>query len=308
MQVEEWNAKLRKTCGHYYGIPGKSQSHVDGDIRCFQFHGLDVASLACDLDHIERTREGILRDDGEYIFLLLQLAGSARIEQDGALEILEPGGCYLLDSTKASRLTYSGERTQLLSVHMPRASFLLEADGSLRIGTALGARDPMSADLHGFFTGGTRALRQGKTTYCDPRYLFDVARMAFALDDKTRDATRLRSAANRVELAVRIMERNLDRADLSLQWLAREVNLSPRQLQRDFLGFGTSFVRLLRRKRLALATEMLQTATRTRRPQSIADVAFSVGFNDISNFNRAFKARYGRSPTDYAGALSAGTA
>ncbi len=76
----------------------------------------------------------------------------------------------------------------------------------------------------------------------------------------------------------------------------------------DFLGFGTSFVRLLRRKRLALATEMLQTATRTRRPQSIADVAFSVGFNDISNFNRAFKARYGRSPTDYAGALSAGSA
>ncbi|MGO4838066.1 helix-turn-helix domain-containing protein, partial [Rhizobiaceae sp. 2RAB30] len=237
---------------------------------------------ACDIDRIERTREGILRDDGEYIFLLMQLAGTARIEQEGTLEILEPGGCYLLDSTKASRLTYSGERMQLLSVHMPRASFLLEADGNLRIGAALSAKDPMSAELRAFFTGGSGALRRAGTSYRDPRYLFDVARMAFTSEGGARDATRLWSATNRVELAVRIMERNLDRSDLSLQWLAREVNLSPRQLQRDFLGVGTSFVRLLRRKRLALATELLQTATRTRRPQSIADVAVRVGVNDIS--------------------------
>jgi AraC-like DNA-binding protein len=52
---------------------------------------------------------------------------------------------------------------------------------------------------------------------------------------------------------------------------------------------------------------LLQARDRNDR-LSITNVAFSVGFNDLSHFSRAFAKRYGRSPRNFAANISDGSA
>lgn len=100
-------------------------------------------------------------------------------------------------------------------------------------------------------------------------------------------------ATARVTRAVRRIERDPDDG-LSLSELAREARLSPYHFLRTFqrLTGVTPHQYVLSRLREAavrLAAE----------PGRVADVAFDVGFGDVSNFNHSFRAEFGLSPRVY---------
>ena len=57
---------------------------------------------------------------------------------------------------------------------------------------------------------------------------------------------------------------------------------------------GTSFIDYLKDYRLTMAARLLQSSD-----NAIIDIASDVGFDNISYFNRAFKAKYGVSPRNY---------
>ncbi len=262
--------------------------------------GLDVVDLACDIELIDRPRDGIRRDSSEYLFLLLQASGRAVMEQANRQTTLHPGDLYLLDSTRVAKLAYQREPSRLLSLHLPRATLLAQTNGNLRIGERLAAHRPEAARLHRIFADGLSGQESAATA--TPEHLFDLARLAFSGEPDDCDGQALDSTAGRYLLAVREIEANLSRPELSLPWLARRVGISERQLQRDFLSHGESFVRLLRERRLMLAAEKMELARRTNRPARIIDIAFDAGFRDLSNFNRAFRARFACRPSEYAAA------
>ncbi len=96
------------------------------------------------------------------------------------------------------------------------------------------------------------------------------------------------------ELAT-LVEKNLNRSDLSVEELAREMGLSRVQLYRKvkaLLDCGvTDFIQNIR---LTKARELLSTQSLT-----IADVAYQVGFSSPTYFSTAFKAKYTISPSDF---------
>jgi AraC-like DNA-binding protein len=57
---------------------------------------------------------------------------------------------------------------------------------------------------------------------------------------------------------------------------------------------GTSFIDYLKDYRLAMAARLLSASD-----ASILEIAEDVGFESLSYFNRAFKKRYGMTPTQY---------
>ncbi|MFC3996120.1 helix-turn-helix domain-containing protein [Nocardiopsis sediminis] len=85
--------------------------------------------------------------------------------------------------------------------------------------------------------------------------------------------------------------------DLSPSMLARELNVSVRTLHRAFAAVGDSVAGYIRRRRLEQAR--LELLTAPGRP-SIAELAAHWQFADSSHFSRAFKNRYGLTPTEYA--------
>ncbi|HSR67390.1 MAG TPA: isopentenyl-diphosphate Delta-isomerase [Acidobacteriota bacterium] len=82
---------------------------------------------------------------------------------------------------------------------------------------------------------------------------------------------------------------------ITVNRLARRVNLSSSRLSSLFKEeLGQSIKTIQKDQRLTCAASLL-TGGNLR----ISEIAYQVGFNDLSNFSRAFKARTGRTPKQY---------
>jgi AraC-like DNA-binding protein len=80
---------------------------------------------------------------------------------------------------------------------------------------------------------------------------------------------------------------------IRIEEVSRRVATSPRQLQRVFADIsGPGFRAHLRAVRMARATELLAT---TDLP--VKEIAARVGYDDPSQFSKAFKRTYGVSPS-----------
>jgi AraC-like DNA-binding protein len=90
--------------------------------------------------------------------------------------------------------------------------------------------------------------------------------------------------------------RNLDQSSLTIETVARANGLSGRQAQRLFALSGTTFTDFVLEQRLLLARRLLLHEQTYHR--KVSDIALSIGFNDLSYFNRSFKRRFGVTPSD----------
>jgi transcriptional regulator GlxA family with amidase domain len=95
----------------------------------------------------------------------------------------------------------------------------------------------------------------------------------------------------RIRFVLALMER-YRAMPLSVEELARAVNLSPAHLRRLFQReLGRSPARVCRELRLDHARHLLQTSFLT-----VKEVMAETGWNDPSHFSREFKRRYGHTP------------
>ena len=88
----------------------------------------------------------------------------------------------------------------------------------------------------------------------------------------------------------------LDQPDLSVATLAVRHGCTPRFVQRLFEAEGTTFTEYVLTKRLARAHRMLTDPRRA--DDKITMIVLDAGFTDVSYFNRAFRRRYGDTPSD----------
>jgi len=88
----------------------------------------------------------------------------------------------------------------------------------------------------------------------------------------------------------------LGQQGLSLTAIAARHGVTPRYVQALFDDDGTTFSHFLVRERLVRAHRMLSDPLQVARP--ISAIAYAAGFNDLSHFNRAFRRRFGATPSD----------
>ena len=83
--------------------------------------------------------------------------------------------------------------------------------------------------------------------------------------------------------------------DLSLTKVAKSVHISPNYLSEKFKEVtGVNFVDYIARHRIEKARKLLQDLN-----LRISEIAFAVGFQSLSQFNRVFRKLAGKSPTAY---------
>ena len=82
---------------------------------------------------------------------------------------------------------------------------------------------------------------------------------------------------------------------LSLKKVAQAVKISPNYLSEKFKKVtGENFVGYINRRRIEKARDLL-----LKPDLRISEIAFAVGFQSLSQFNRVFKKFSGKSPTEY---------
>lgn len=78
--------------------------------------------------------------------------------------------------------------------------------------------------------------------------------------------------------------------------LARFTKQSPSAFSRSFRRHtGFTFVQYVNRLRINVACQMLMSSE----PARVTDICYGVGFSNISNFNRQFRAQKGMSPNEF---------
>ncbi|HQV30653.1 MAG TPA: two-component regulator propeller domain-containing protein [Calditrichia bacterium] len=91
-----------------------------------------------------------------------------------------------------------------------------------------------------------------------------------------------------------ILEKHLTREDFGLSLLSSELGMSERQVQRKIKGLtGESPTDIIRAARLERARMLLAQNT-----GNVSEIAFEVGFNNLSYFSKCFRERFGVSPSE----------
>jgi len=88
--------------------------------------------------------------------------------------------------------------------------------------------------------------------------------------------------------------------ELSLRKVAKAVSISANHLSEKFKQVtGVNFVDYIARTRFEKTCDLLRNSN-----LRISEIAFAVGFQSLSQFNRVFKKLAGESPTEYRAALT----
>ncbi|WP_439487507.1 hybrid sensor histidine kinase/response regulator transcription factor [Algoriphagus sp.] len=92
-----------------------------------------------------------------------------------------------------------------------------------------------------------------------------------------------------------VVEENMENPEFAASRFAEEMGLSRMQLHRKLKHLtGLSAMEFLKDQRLKTASMLLM-----RGDLSVSEVAYAVGFNDLSHFSKSFKHTYGENPSEY---------
>ncbi len=105
-------------------------------------------------------------------------------------------------------------------------------------------------------------------------------------DDSSRDPF--------LQAAHREVVKSLPAGEVTIDYLATELGVSRRTLQRRLAERETSFMQLLSEVRADLAARYLSD-----KRLGITEIAFLLGYSDPASFSTAFKGWYGTSPSDF---------
>lgn len=93
----------------------------------------------------------------------------------------------------------------------------------------------------------------------------------------------------------KVVQQNLNNSELSIELLAEKMNISRSQMHRLLKKFtnlsASNYVRLYR---LKVAAKLLQQSN-----ISVSQVAYKVGFTNLSYFSKSFKEVFGKTPLEY---------
>lgn len=113
-----------------------------------------------------------------------------------------------------------------------------------------------------------------------------------SVTDEVTVATRGRRKI--LERAQAFIEEHIHDDELNPALIARGIGISSRYLSEIFAAEGTSPMRWVRKRRLEMCRMELERQNGGQ--QLVCEIAYSMGFTNVSSFNRAFKAHFGHAP------------
>jgi len=267
---------------------------VDATVRSLP--GLNVVWASNSPFRVSRTRQ-LLSDGNDD--LLLQWADAAGSCAHLGREIaLRPQDAVILSCSDIGSVSFPSS-VSLISLGVPRTALgALLRDGDACLGRPVtqgsrGLRLLMSY-LEIFRSDSEFATAEVQSLAIT--HIYDILAVVLGA---TRDAAQIAEArgvsAARLCAVKKEIDRRATEGDLSLAEVSAQFRLSPRYVQMLFERDGTTFTEYLLEKRLGCAYRML--LNRRFDNLKISDIAFDSGFADISYFNRAFRNRYGITPS-----------
>ena len=297
--LDQWQTRMRAVCGNFVTQLPDTGSHFIGELSENPCQEVNSANIRTNAGRIFRSGTNADQEDIDHCFLVMHNTGFARFStQEHSLQ-LSPGEIFLMNGIEPCELNPFG-----LIEHV---SFAFDRH---RVEENLGNTSPVFGKVNQQTTAGLMIRTmldklvtvKGQTaenheekgviedailTLLKPS-LHQVDFSADCLSHMSRDLW---------QAAQVLINRDIQDGDLSPARLAKQLNVSVRQLHRIFEDHDDSVCRFILRSRLQRCASDLQSTSESR--SSITSIAYKWGFSDSAHFSRSFKKQYGVSPKQY---------
>jgi AraC-like DNA-binding protein len=295
LRDDEWRHAL---AANFNGLipdqPAGDTAGAEGWLSAAQLSNVAAFHVAGSSQVLRRSAAWARRLPSDLLKVCIQRAGSATIQQDDREVMLTPGSMAIYDIDRPYSIRLQGEwrcaviafpRTALVaSEHfidavICRPAQVAEGPGSVLI--------PLVASAVSRAESGSRAAASD-------------ALMGLACLDLLKAALAERELPQRPD-AVRLLveayiRAHIADADLSHGKVAAAHHMSERTLHRLFDESGQTVTELIRSGRLDGILSDLQSPASAR--DAISRIAARWGIHDMPHLTRAFRARYGMSPSE----------
>ena len=244
----------------------------------------------------------LLQTASDNLVLAITTKGRSLAKQVDREEEIGPGGAILFSTAELASHTLVDDG-ELLSISFPKASIepYVGDVGSALMRAFAPRSDTLRLLTH--YAKGALALDEDASPELAAKvatHLRDLVTMLLgARHDAQELITERGMGAARLRAIKSEILAQLGHGELSADLVAQKVGISGNYVRKLIQHEGVSFSEYVHGLRLERAFAMLQD--RRLAHHTIAAIALSAGFNDISYFNRSFRSRYGMTPSDARG-------
>lgn len=290
-----WEARNRS---HLIGLKAGSPAPTGlvGTMRSAVVDGMSVADITGNAHTVERTPAMARQLPIDCVMFTFVLAGESFHYNGSSTVLVKQGEVAAYDSDTPFLLGFS-EGMHAVVASVPRYHLadigMQDAYRSLQVLRHVGS---------GLEPQASRRLLEVLQGAFDPPagqnlYEFKETFVGDALQAMRQLSPQGRSSGGDryFEEAMALIQSHLGDPDLSIATIAQTLHLSQRHLGRIFAGRDTTVGQMIQEQRLAAARDLLTAGDSAH--ITAAEVALRSGFSSPSHFSRAFRNRYGMTPT-----------
>jgi AraC-like DNA-binding protein len=302
MPARERVAFWREEFGHGFlrvDIAPDDNEHFHADATVRALPGLKIASVEISSSYWQRTA-AMVAQGGDDFGMMFRLGGPAVHFQHGQSIELGPGDAAAISHMEPASLALPNASGRNLGLVIPLAPLkaLVGNVDSIML-QHLRAESETLRLLKSYL-----GILEDDLTLADPElcqaavtHVHDLIALAMGATREGAEVAGGRGLrAARLRAVKTDILASLSSRDLSVTAVAKRQNITPRYVHMLFEAEGITFSQFVLAERLARAKHMLVDARLDR--QTIAAVAYAAGFGDLSHFNRAFRRRYGATPSE----------
>lgn len=285
--VEAFRAGIKSICGAYHVEPSPRGPGFAARAGLARVGGLELARIALTAAReVRRDARAIRRDEADHFVLTLQRQGEARMVQGEQQTTLRAGDMFLSDAALPSVFAFGGTAAEQLSVHLPRAEMTSRFGPLARGGLSIRREDSLAVAM----TALLHRAQEETPPQIDEAFLSLVG--AWLQDTARGEIRRDPRADGLLGQALTLINLHFRDPDFGPGALAQLLDVAPRRLQRAFAPLGET----PRERILATRLEQARHQLERRGGRNVSDVAWDMGFGDLSHFYHVFRARFGHAP------------
>ena len=303
LPVDAFKANLNSVCGSFDIEPKERCDTGWGGVGTLDVAGIETALVSTDLQRVLRTSRNISEDHNENVFLILQHSGKALMIQDDQNTMLMPGDMVLIDSAYKSEFVFFGDRSEQISLHLPRQDLMDRMGSAFESGASISSQDTAAIAIRAVVEQGIRLQNSEEAAGFVRESLFSLLGAYFFMRSKGDQLNQTTVAASLqgpvLARAIAVVDTRYHEPSFNAAALATELGVSAKQLQRAFQELSVTPTRYLLARRLEAARTAIADRSLTGSTTLISTIAYKCGFSDLSYFNRRYREAFGASPGEF---------
>ena len=277
-----------------------AEQPFQGTISRIDIAPIKVSRVEATKHTVLRLRSHIARSSDDVCFINLQLEGLGCYAQRNHEQICGPGDLAVVETTEPFEIA-NCRNFKLFCFAIPR--YLLPKNFSDRPRLRLSATETgraLSRTLAGYAELCVRSQRASEISAFVGTHIVDLISHAAAVVGEMPPERA--SVPVILSMMLDYIDRHSDDPELDAATLAIKFHCSPRYVHKLFATTDRSVGEHINDRRILACTRNL--LDRDFQKKTIAEIAFTAGFRDISHFNRLFKRSNGTAPREFRRAMT----